>query len=84
VEKAKEFISKDINPTAIAAKKDAQDIVVLGESVEGLARTFESIMIEIRKQPYSEQVRLLTGYKKLLKEQINVVISRIRMTESVK
>ena len=81
---ATEIISKDINPTAIAAKKDAQDIAVLGDSVEGLARTFESIMREIRKQPYSEQVRLLTGYKKLLKEQINVAVSRIRMTEKLK
>ena len=84
VEKAKEFLSKDINPTAIAAKKDAQDIAALGESVEGLARTFESLMTEIRKQPYSEQVNLLTGYKKLLKEQINVIDSRIRMAERLK
>ncbi len=81
VEKTKEFISKDINPSAIAARKDAQDIAAAGDSVEGLARTFESLMTEIRKQPYSEQVRLLTGYKKLLKEQINVIDSRINMTE---
>ena len=81
VEKAKEFLSKDINPTAIAAKKDAQDIAALGESVESLARTFEDLMTEIRKQPYSEQVHLLTGYKKLLKEQINVIDSRIHMAK---
>ena len=84
VEKAKEFLSKDINPTAIAAKKDAQEIAALGESVEGLARTFESLMTEIRKQPYSEQVRLSTGYKKLLKEQISVIDSRIHMAERLK
>ena len=84
VEKAKEFLSKDINPTAIAAKKDAQDIAALGVSVEGLARTFESLMTEIRIQPYSEQVLLLTGYKKLLKEQISVIDSRIHMAERLK
>ena len=84
VEKAKELVSKDINPAAIEAKKDAQDIATVGESVENLARTFESLMTEIRKQPYSEQVRLLTGYKKLLNEQIIVVDSRIRMTAKLK
>jgi hypothetical protein len=80
-EKAKEFVTRDANPAAIAAKKDAEDIAALGESVEGLARTFESLMTEIRKKPYLEQVRLLTGYKKLLKEQISVVGSRIHMTK---
>jgi len=81
VEKAKELVSKDLSPAAIAAKKDAQDIAIVGDSVESLARTFEGLMTEIRKQPYSEQVNLLTGYKKLLNEQINVIVSRIRMTE---
>ncbi len=83
-QKVKEIAAKDISPAAIAAKKDARDIAAVGESVESLARTFESLMTEIRKQPYSEQVHLLTGYKKLLKEQINVIDSRIRMTERLK
>ena len=74
VEKAKEFLSKDINPTAIAAKKDAQDIAALGESVEGLARTFESLMTEIRKQPYSEQVNLLTGYRSCSRSKLTSLI----------
>ena len=81
-EKAREVVTRDINPAAIAA--DAQDIAALGESVEGLARTFESLMTEIRKQPYSEQVHLLTGYKKLLKEQIKVVASRVNMAKRLK
>jgi hypothetical protein len=81
VEKAKEIATRDISPSAIAARKDAHDITALGDSVEGLARTFESLMTEIRKQQYSEQVRLLTGYKKLLKEQISVVDSRIHMAK---
>jgi hypothetical protein len=84
VEKAKEFVTRDTNPAAIAAKKDAHDITALGEPGEGLARTFESLMTEIRNQPYSEQVHLLTGYKKLLKEQINVVDSRINMANRLK
>jgi hypothetical protein len=84
VEKVKEVATGDANPAAIAAKKDAQDIAALGESVEGIARTFENLMTEIRKKPYSEQVRLLTGYKKLLKEQISVIDSRTNMAKRLK
>jgi hypothetical protein len=80
-QKVKELTTRDISPAAIAAKKDARDIAALGESVESLARTFESLMTEMRKQPYSEQVQLLRGYKKLLKEQINVIDSRINMSK---
>jgi hypothetical protein len=81
-QKVKELTTRgDISPAAIAAKKDARDIAVLGESVESLARTFESLMTEMRKQPYSEQVQLLRGYEKLLKEQINVINSRINMAK---
>jgi hypothetical protein len=82
-QKVKELVTRDISPAAIAAKKDAHDISTLGESVDGLARTFESLMTEMRKQPYSEQVHLLTGYKKLLKEQINVIDSRISMVKTL-
>ncbi|HJU35154.1 MAG TPA: hypothetical protein VJ695_08540 [Nitrososphaera sp.] len=81
VEKAKEVVTRDINPAAIAAKKDAQDIGTLEDSVEGLARTFENLMTELRKKSYSEQVHLLTGYKKLLKEQMNVIDSRINIAK---
>ena len=84
VEKVKELATRDISPAAIAAKKDAQNIATLGDSVEGIARTFENLMTEIRKKSYSEQVRLLTGYKKLLKEQINVIDSRINMAKRSK
>jgi hypothetical protein len=83
-QKVKELAARDISPAAIAAKKDARDIAGLGESVERIARTFESIMTEMRKQPYSEQLHLLTGYKKLLKEQINVIDSRINMAKRLK
>ena len=41
-------------------------------------------MTEIGEKSYSEQARLLTGYKKLLKEQINVVDSCINMAERLK
>jgi hypothetical protein len=84
VEKAKELATRDISPAAIVAKKDAQNIATLGDSVQGIARTFENLMTEIRKKSYSEQVRLLSGYKKLLKEQLNVIDSRINMAKRLK
>jgi hypothetical protein len=84
VEKTKEVATRDISPAAIAARKDAQDIATLGDSVEGIARTFENLITEIRKKSYSEQVHLLTGYKKLLKEQINVIDSRVNMAKRSK
>lgn len=80
-QKVKELATRDISSAAIAAKKDAHDIAALGESVESLASTFERLMTEISKQPYPEQVHLLRGYKKLLKEQINVIDSRINMAK---
>ena len=83
-QKVKALATRDISPAVIATKKDARDIAALGESVESLARTFESLMTEMRKQPYSEQVPLLRGYKKLLKEQINVIDSRINMAKRLK
>jgi hypothetical protein len=82
VEKTKEVATRDISPAAIAARRDAQNIATLGDSVEGIARTFENLITEIRMKSYSEQVHLLTGYKKLLKEQINVIDSRINMAKS--
>jgi hypothetical protein len=41
-------------------------------------------MTQIGKQPYDEQVKLLTGYKKLLEEQINVINSRIDWSKRLK
>jgi hypothetical protein len=35
--------------------KDARDIAALGESVESLKRTFESLMTEMRKQPFQNK-----------------------------
>lgn len=49
--------------------------------VAGLATTFRDTITMIRDHPYGEQVRLLTGYKKLLEEQINVIDSRIRFVK---
>jgi hypothetical protein len=71
-------------PGAMSAAKDAGDISRLGPLVEGLARTFEDTMTDIRVQSYEEQERLLIGYRKLLEEQINVINSRMHFVKRIK
>ena len=74
----------ELGPSAISATKDARDIARLGPTVVDLARNFEDMMTNIRKQPYDNQVKLLTGYKKLLQEHINIIDSRIHFVGRVK
>ncbi|HKU50685.1 MAG TPA: hypothetical protein VJP79_12095 [Nitrososphaera sp.] len=84
-EKAESLVkSAEQGPGAASAAADSRDISKLGPLVEGLARTFEDTMTDIRKQEYDEQERLLQGYRKLLEEQINVINSRIQFAKRVK
>jgi hypothetical protein len=81
-EKTKEL--SEMNASDIGAAQDARDISVLGSQVEVLITAFEDTMTQISKQPYDEQVKFLTGYKKLLEEQINVINSRIDWSKRLK
>jgi hypothetical protein len=45
---------------------------------------YEKIMFEIEREDYKSQERLLTGYKKLLEEQINVVDSKLNLAKRLK
>ena len=74
----------EMNASDIGAAQDARDIGVLGSQVEVLITAFEDTMTQIGKQPYDEEVKLLTGYKKLLEEQINVINSRIDWSKRLK
>ena len=65
-------------------KKDARDIQNLGSNIDNIINVFEDIMADIRKERYSEQQRLLVGYKKLLEEQINVIDARLKMAKRLK
>jgi hypothetical protein len=76
--------STEHGPGALSAAKDARDISELGPTVVDLARSFEDIITEIRKQSYEDQAKLLTGYKKLLQEHINVIDSRIHFVDRLK
>jgi hypothetical protein len=83
-QKAKKLAAMDFNPSARIAAKDSADIAMLGPSVEGLARTFEDVMTGIRQESYDEQANLLTGYEKLLQEQISVINSKIQYVKRLK
>lgn len=73
-----------LEPGYAAARKDSVDIGRLGSMVTDLAATFEDTITTIRNHPYDEQAQLLTGYKKLLEEQINVIDSRIHFIKRVR
>jgi len=75
--KAKEFYHSGVfEPGYAAERKDSADIARLGPLVTRLATEFENMETIVSEQSYPEQVQLLTGYKKLLVEQINVIDTR--------
>jgi hypothetical protein len=73
-----------LEPGYAAERKDSADIGRLGPLVTGLATVFEDTITVVRNHPYDEQVEILTGYKKLLEEQINVIDSRIHFVKRVR
>ena len=68
----------------IAATTDSKDIHSLGDNVNALAGLFEETMIEIRKERYDEQIKLLDSYKDLLQKHIKVIDARGRMARKLK
>ena len=68
----------------IGAKRDSQSISTLGANVEKAITVFEDTITEIRKEPYDEQANILTGYKKIIEEQINVINARLSMVKKFK
>jgi hypothetical protein len=68
----------------IATKADSKDIHSLGDNVNSLVGLFEETMIEIRKERYNEQIKLLDSYKDLLQTHIKVVDARDRMASKLK
>ncbi|MDQ5841856.1 MAG: hypothetical protein M3286_00050 [Thermoproteota archaeon] len=68
----------------IAATGDSKDIHSLRDNVNVLVSLFEETMIEIRKERYDEQIKLLDSYKDLLQTQIKVADARRRMARKLK
>jgi hypothetical protein len=67
----------------IGAKKDSQAIQTLGANVEKAITVFEDTITDLRKESYDEQAQILTGYKKLIQEQINVINARLSMVKKL-
>ena len=68
----------------IAATTDSKDIHSLGDNVNALVGLFEKTMIEIRKERYDQQIKLLDSYKDLLQKHIKVIDARGRMARKLK
>ncbi len=68
----------------IAAKADSKDFHSLRDNVNVSVGLFEEMMIEIRKERYNEQIKLLESYKDLLQTHIKVVDARRRMAKKLK
>jgi hypothetical protein len=82
--KAQEIRDKAEETFTVGAKKDARDIQALGSYVENVIKAFEDTMSEIKKRNYSDEEKLLKGYKKLLEEQINFINARIELVKRLK
>ena len=68
----------------IAATADSKNIHSLEDNVSALVSLFEETMIEIRKERYDEQIKLLDSYKDLLRTHIKVADARRRMASKLK
>jgi len=68
----------------VGAKKDAREIRALGAYADNVIKGYEDTMSEINKKNYSDQEKLLKGYKKLLEEQINLINARIELVKRLK
>ena len=80
-EKTMETTNESID---LGAKRDSQSIQTLGANVEKAITVFEDTITDIRKESYDEQANILTGYKKLIEEQINVINARLSMVKKFK
>jgi hypothetical protein len=68
----------------IAAKADSKEIHSLRDNVNVSVGLFEEMMIEIRKERYNEQIKLLDSYKDLLQTHIKVANARRKMASKLK
>jgi hypothetical protein len=68
----------------IAATADSKDIHSLEDNISALVSLFEETIIEIRKERYDEQIKLLDSYKDLLQTHIKVADARRRMASKLK
>lgn len=68
----------------IATTADSKDIHSVEDNVKSLVTIFEETMIEIRKEHYNKQIKLLGSYKDLLRTHLKVIDARRRMGRKLK
>ena len=83
-EKTKEIKDRSIEAMDIGTQTDSRDIQALGIHAGNVVLVYERIMFEIEREDYETQEKLLTGYKKLLEEQVNVIDSKLRLAKRLK
>lgn len=84
-ETSREIKNKSIETLGTGTtQNDANDIHALGIHAENVVLVYERIMFEIERENHETQEKLLTGYKKLLEEQINVIDSKLSLTRRLK
>jgi hypothetical protein len=83
-EKTKEIKDRSIEAMDIGTQKKTKDIQALGIHADNVVLVYERIMFEIEREDYQTQEKLLTGYKKLLEEQVNVIDSKLRIAKRLK
>jgi hypothetical protein len=83
-EKTKEIKDRSIEAMDIGTQKKTKDIQALGIHADNVVLVYERIMFEIEREDYETQEKLLTGYKKLLEEQVNVIDSKLRIAKRLK
>ncbi len=80
-EKTKEIRDSSMD---IGTQKNTRDIQALGIHAGNVVLVYERIMFEIEREDYETQEKLLTGYKKLLEEQRNVIDSKLSIAKRLK
>ena len=83
-EKTKEIKDRSIEAMDIGTQTDSRDIQALGIHADNVVLVYERIIFEIEREDYETQEKLLTGYKKLLEEQVNVIDSKLRIAKRLK
>jgi hypothetical protein len=83
-EKTKELKDKSIETIDMGTQTNARDIQALGIDADNVVLVYERIMFEIEREDYETQKNLLTGYKKLLEEQVNVIDSKLSLAKRLK
>jgi hypothetical protein len=83
-EKTKELKDKSVETLGTGTHKDTKDIQALGIHADNIVLVYERIMFEIEREDYETQEKLLTGYKELLEEQVNVIDSKLGIAKRLK